>query len=187
MNRVYLLIILAVGLGPEFSWATSIGVYSDANCECSSLELSVGGTTTVYINAVVDQEPIGNAGIYATNFAVTGLPAGWNAVSIVNPEAMQASGDPFGSIGAYVRLLWFGQGCVTLYTVTLSATTEETDVTLQVGPYQGPAPDICPLVSFLRDDLRTECATGTGLDLNAGRRCTTAVNRTSWALVKRLY
>lgn len=174
------------------SWGASIGLFSTPDCSSCNLRVPPGGVATLYIRALTDGIPSWTQMGGAT-FRVTGLPAGWVAISTPNPET-NSIGDPFGH-GIWDAFIRIPSGsCVPLYTVVLAAPPggPPTEGVLQVTQHELADPRFpCPAFTLdcgaPCDIFDPFCVAGGTMLLNSSRDCRVGVEPTTWSRIKLFY
>ncbi len=180
-------LLLSLTLAASMASAQSIGLFGDPSGASCNLVVNPGVAGTGFLIAIPGG-PV--TGITGAEFRVAGLPGGWFAISTPNPASNLSLGDPF-TTGANIAFpTCQAGGPVTLYTVTLIATSVVTDGLFEVvakTPPSNPNFD-CPLVTLCDAPAFTKvCVGGGAAFLNSSNECTVAVEETSWSRLKALY
>jgi len=165
--------------------AQTIGVYSDQECSTCPLSLDEGETTVFYVAAV----PTDPFGFSAAEFRVLGLPDGWTYTLTPNPSATLVLGDPLGP-GTGIGFPAGQNGCTVLFSVEITASSQESDVLLEVAAHATPANanlncawiDVAcsPCDIFI-------CVDTSPLWINGGDSCAVSVEHSTWGKVKQRY
>jgi hypothetical protein len=174
-------------------------------CVAGAAEAQFRGT--IFIAPCQQEIPIGNteisriwvclegpiaAGITAADFRLDGVPAGWPTQVSHHPSAT-VTGDLVGD-GVHLEFSTCQPGkgqYLELFTVSITATSELTDVVLAVDT-KIPSTDPnfpCPTVNRCSTDPSTKvCVGGFGSIVNGRKRgCPLAVEGTTWGKLKGLY
>jgi hypothetical protein len=180
--------VAAVLLCSGSGWCASIGMYATPDCMSSQLTLPSGETRTIYIR--LDLTGFDFTECSGAMFRIVGLPAGWLASWTANPIAEFAE-DPFSDTGANMGFSSpLGGTCTDLYTVQLTATTEQENVVLQVTAV---ASDACPWVHSwcytppCKYGPTPPCITAGAFFINCSHGCPVSVRPSTWAGLKKLY
>jgi len=185
-----MLIALLSIVGVEQAGGASIGLFSTPDCSSCNLAVSPGETGRFYVRALTEGIPP-EWGFTGAGLRITGLPAGWLAVSLPNPEATLSVGDPFGPNGARMGFSSNIPGtCIDLYTVSVTATSLFTEGRLHVEGVQSTwnPTVICPL--FVPGCLLCDfdvCVDGGTLFINSAIECSVSIEKTGWTQIKSLY
>ena len=171
------------------AWPATIGIFATADCSSTELSLPIYGIATVYVavNGLSTSPRFEGYGLAGAEFQIVGVPSQWIAQSFPAPVAMVAGGDLLHG-GASILFHSAQTGdCVLLYTVRLVALTSANDVALQVKTSDSRLGDplhSCPLgIPYTPPVYGLACMDGDALLINS----TTAVERSSWSAVKRIY
>jgi len=169
-------------------FGASINLFSDPGCTACNLTIPMDQSGTLYIRTSAEGLP--GFGLGSGEFRVTGLPAGWFAISTPAPEVISV-GDPLGAdVGFGFHSLQTGT-CIPLYSVLLVPTEAASDVTLQVTKRDPssipsmPCPWLAPFCGPSCDIVI--CVDGGSLFINSSIPCTVGVIGSSWQGVKNLY
>ena len=178
-------VLLSVWPGPVQS--ASIGLFSTPDCSSCNLTISANETKSFYISA--QTEELFPDGILGAAFRVTELPVGWTWTFEATPSATFSFGDPLGEIGATVSFPGAMTGpCIELYRVSVTATSDEQDVTLRVTtatPSYPPCSWVAVECGGACDVV--ECVDGGELFVNSDKDCQVAVEKGTWGTIKELY
>lgn len=120
---------------PASGHAVTIGLFADSQCSMSCLAVDAG--ETVSFRVAVRRDGASHY-ISGAHFSISGLPAGWSSVVVPNPGALLTWGDIFTPAGGAIALpIPPDQDCVTLYDVSVHASTVVQDVILRIGGGSG--------------------------------------------------
>jgi hypothetical protein len=187
--RIAALLVLAA----TPAWPASIGLYSDAGCSSCNLTVPFVEYRTLYImfTGASSTPPFDELGLSLVEFRVVGLPAGWFVTSVRAISANVSVGDPFDRGVA----LGFGSpqtgDCILLYTVSIGATSIESDVILEVTRHEFPGninfqcPNAIPWNPPINGS-RT-CVGAGAMFVNSSRECQVSARPTTWSQVKQQY
>jgi hypothetical protein len=191
MKTTRLAMALLLALAPT-AWGAAVGVYSTPDGSSCNLTLPIYTPGVVYtcFTGTSTAPVFREVGMAAVEFRVP-LPPGWIAVSQPSPAAHDSDGDPFGE-GAFISFLEGQTGdCILLYTTTIFATTDPTDVVLQVtGPKAPHHPEHECAYAWPMDPPLFGghgCVGGGSLFINSQRECNVATDPMTWSRVKRLF
>lgn len=181
--------IVSVMLWTNTVSGASIGLFSTPDCSSCNLIVPPGETSTFYVRALTEGVPP-EWGFTGAGLRIEGLPDGWSAVAVPNPEATLSVGDPFGPDGARIAFPMHIPGtCIDLYTVSLTATTAVADGRLHVeGVRSIWEPTVCPL--FVPGCTPCDfdiCVEGGELFINSAVECNVSIEGANWSSVKYLY
>jgi hypothetical protein len=165
--------------------SATLALFSDEDCMSCNLSIAVGETKSFYLVAISSTYSISGG-----EFRITGLPAGWVAVSTPAPEAIYANGDPFGD-GATLAFSHFRPAeCLKFYTLTVTSTSLVSEAVLGLAMRIPPSiPDLrCPV---LHTDCApcgpAFCALTSDLNINSTQDCNVALHSRSWSQLKQLF
>lgn len=172
------------------SFAASIGIYANPACSGTHSTVNSGDVITLYVVANTSPGPA-SEDVTLAEYRISGLPSGWDAVAVRAPASNVSIGNPFAD-GVIIAFPDLQTGCVLLHTLSVHATSNVQDATLQVvahvtpsGPF-GIPPGDCPWLLFYycgSCDKGATCVEGLAHMLNP----TVANQHSSWSWLKALY
>lgn len=139
------------------------------------------------MSVVVGSAVPGPEEIHSGEFRISGIPSLWQ--SVATPASyVFALGDPFGGGISFGLLEQQSQPCIPIFTVTLTATTQEIDVVLSVEPRDPPTVFDCVVLGLCNPLCDTAlCVDGGKLFINSFDNCLVSVQEMTWSALKSLY
>ena len=177
--------LLVLGLAPLMfpasrSSAATVGLYADAACTQTHMNLPSGTEGTIYVAYT------GSLPLQGVEFRIDGIPTNWAVLSVVPNPAALVLGDPLGTGVGIGFPMPEGTDCVNLFTIVVAQTSPGSAATLTVTHREPPRPDFpCPFAIFYCGAPCDSwgCCEGGQLLVDA----TVGTPEQPWSKVKQLY
>jgi len=178
-------VLVCVSLGPliaPYAAAQTIGLYSDVDCQSTTLSVPFPGLPVDLY--VMYSNPEGSSYLDEAEFKIYGLPNEWEYEVIPGALVVEFTGDPVRGPAARVRLsACMNPGCIELARIRVTPTRVIGTRQVLISGEDNDDVTNCPWT--LQCGARyVTCLTDTRSQLNPG---TTAVSFVSWGTIKVLF
>jgi hypothetical protein len=185
-------IVLATVLTASSCLAGSIGIYSEPDGMGCSVTIPQGGSAIVYVVGHTSAADPFGGGIDSGEFRIVGLPAGWTTSVTHAPAISVVIGNAFGD-GVNLGWMMSQSGTIPMFSVQLTATSQVSNVVLQIVKHVHPAPPFgypttCPWFHYSCDapcDVSGFCVDSVDRVINGV--CAVGIEPATWSGVRQMY